>query len=137
LNFLSALILALGAQWFAAAHAQQPPTAAKPEPAIDVDARLIDELFACVEPALPRDWNRAWIIVTSVGSYDTYLAEFFVATSPADPKGKALLTPCGADEFGEFVRRLNAYLTAEQKKWRTARIQFTNEGKFEIKFDKP
>ena len=130
-----ALILALGMLLLAASHAQQPPAPTKPEAAIDVDPRLIEELFGCVAPGLPPEWNRAWIIVTSVGSYDTYLAEFFVATAPADAKGKPLPTPCGAQEFGDFVRHLNAYLTPAQKKWRTARIQFTREGKFEIKFD--
>ena len=135
--FLSAFILAVGTQWFGALNAQQPPTPAKSEPAIDMDAQLIDEIFACVAPGLTPEWNRAWIIITPVGSYDTYLAELFVATSPADAKGKPLPTPCGAPEFGEFVRRLNEYLTPAQKKWRTARIQFTPEGKFEIKFDRP
>ena len=131
------LAFLLGVQWFAASNAQQPPPPAKPEPAPEMDAQLIDEIFACVTPGLTPEWQRAWIIITPVGSYDVYLAELFVATSPADAKGKLLLTPCGAPEFGEFVRRLNEYLTPAQKKWRAARIQFTREGKFEIKFDKP
>jgi hypothetical protein len=136
-KFLSVLVFVLGAQWAAVLNAQQSPAPAKPEPAIEVDAQLIGEIFDCVKPGLTREWNRAWIVITPVGSYDIYLAELFVAASPSDRKGKPLPTPCEAPQFGEFVRRLNEYLTPAQKKWRSASIQFMRDGKFEIKFDKP
>jgi hypothetical protein len=136
-KFLLVPVFAFAAQWAAALNAQQPPAPAKPEPAIEVDAQLIGEIFDCVTPGLTPEWNRAWIRFTSVGSYDVYLAELYVANSPADTKGKPLETPCGPPEFGEFVRRLNEYLTPAQKKWPTATILFMREGRFEFKFDKP
>jgi hypothetical protein len=126
----------LGVHWIAALNAQEAPPA-KSEPVLEIDAQLVDDIFACLAPGLTPEWQRAWINITPVGSYDVYLAELFVATSPADARGKPLVVSCGAPEFGEFVRRLNEYLTPAQKKWRAARIEFTREGKFEIKFDKP
>jgi hypothetical protein len=134
MRFATAALFLPGSLWLAAANAQQPPA---PEPAIDVDAKLVEELFECVSPGLTPEWNRAWINFTSVGSYDVYLAELYVSNSAADTKGKLLETPCGPPQFGEFVRRLNEYLTPAQKKWPTARISFFREGRFEFKFDKP
>lgn len=125
----------LGMLTVGAAYGQQSPAPANPEPAIEAHPRLIEELFDCVRPELPRDWVRAWIVITSVGSYDTYLAELFFATTAADSKGKPLPTPCDAPHFSDLVRFLNTHLTPAQKKWHTARIQFARDGKFEIRFD--
>ena len=129
------MAVTLGMLAFGATYGQQPPAPTNSETAIEADPRLMEELFACVSPDLPRDWVRAWIVITSVGSYDTYLAELFFATTAADTKGKPLPTPCEPQHFSDFVRFLNAYLTPAQKKWRTARIQFARDGKFEIRFD--
>jgi hypothetical protein len=109
------------------------PAARSPE----VDPEVVEALFGCVAPGLPKDWARAWINITSVGSYDTFLAEFHVATAPEDRKGQPLDSACGASEMGTILQQLNRHLSAAQKKWPKARVTFMRDGKYEVHFDKP
>ena len=145
----AAILLCLLALAFSPASAQlklpaprpgestKPKAPAKPAAAPEVDPQVMEAIFSCVAPGLPKDWARAWINVTSIGSYDAYLAEFHVATTPEDRKGKPLESPCGPVEMGTHLRVLNRALTPEQKKWPKARILFTRDGKYEVNFDKP
>ena len=144
-----AILLCLLALAFAPASAQlklpapktgestKPRAPAKPEPAPEIDPQVMEAIFSCVAPGLPKDWARAWINVTSIGSYDAYLAEFFVATTLEDRKGQPLESPCGPIEMGTHLRVLNRSLAPAQQKWPKARIQFTRDGKYEVNFDKP
>lgn len=141
LNRVCVLALLLGLSGGALAQLKAPSgkphlgaPAAKPA---EVDADVIEGIFGCVAPALPKDWARAWINITSVGSYDTYLAEFFVATTPADRKGQPLDSACGPIEMGTHLRSLNRNLSEAQKKWPKARVTFMRDGKYEVHFDKP
>ena len=117
-----------------AVHAQE---AQKPEPA--PDSKIMQQIFNCIAEGLPQDWKKAWFVITETrrnadGSARRFRASFFVATSVTDRKGKPL-RPCGSEPVIEGVRALTDLLPEEQRRWTEATLSFTNDGKFEAKFD--
>ncbi len=115
----------------AAAKAKAKPAAAK------VDTKIIEQIFACLQPGLPQDWKKAWVVVTELASDGTtrkFEAQFFYATAMADDKGEPL-KPCDAEAVAKDVYRLNDSLKPEQRQWKAARLVITSEGDFELKYD--
>lgn len=104
------------------------------------DAKLIENIFACLSPGLPQDWKKAWVVVTDLvnaASKERKLeAKFYFATSPADVTGEELV-PCDAKEIAQRVYGLNALLPAERRDWKQATLVITSDGDFELKYDYP
>lgn len=134
------------------AHAQaglKPPEAgAKPKavakaprkPAKDEDnpgVQAVEKIFTCVAEGLPKDWRRAWIVVTELsadGRERNFEGEFHYSldASGADP---VALVPCNARQVAEGVYALNDFLEQEKRQWKVATLVFTSDGKFELKYD--
>ena len=45
------------------------------------------------------------------------------------------LAPCDAKEVAQDVYKLNDFLEYDKRQWKVATLIFTNDGKFEIKYD--
>jgi hypothetical protein len=110
---------------------------AKKPAAAQVDTQVIGQILACLQPGLPEDWKKAWVVVTELdsdGRTRKFEAQFFYATSMADERGEPL-KPCDAEAVAMDVYRLNDGLKPEQRQWKVARLVITSEGDFELKYD--
>jgi len=124
MRFLLAVLAA--AVLCAPAHAQQQP-----------DPKTIQEIFDCLAVGLPKDWKKAWVVVSDLGEAGKerkYEGKFYYATSPADDAGTPLVT-CSAQQVANSVLTLSAALPADQRRWKQARLTFTSEGKFDLHYD--
>jgi hypothetical protein len=143
------LALLLAALCAPAVHAQDaqnpaaPPAAEapkpKPKPGDPADPQIIEKMFNCLAPGLPKNWKKAWIVVNEIsrdeaGTSRNFEANFFFATSIKDSKGKKL-TPCGADPVLEGVGALNDYLPENQRRWTGVTFTFASDGKFDATYD--
>lgn len=118
-----------------AEEAQKPP----PGPGQEPDPEILEKLLDCLGVSLPQDWKKTWFVVEEIerndsGSERRFKANFFVATSLKDRKGRPL-TPCGVRPVLDGVGALNAYLPEGQRRWTGATFSFTSEGKFEATYD--
>ena len=148
--FLFACAFALGA--IAQGTGLKPPatsapskSAAKPAPdkkpaAEEEDnpgVKAVEKIFGCVAEGLPKEWRRAWIVVTELSGDDkerNFEGKFFYSLDDAGAKPVALV-PCNAREVAQGVYALNDYLEFEKRRWKVATLVFTTDGKFEIKYD--
>ena len=113
---------------------------AKPKPAVEeqnAGVNAVERIFVCVADGLPKEWKRAWVVVTDLDQGDKerkFEGKFLYS---ADPTGKdpQPLKPCDAREVAEGVYKLNDFLEYEKRQWKTATLIFTSDGKFEIKYD--
>ncbi|MGH8674307.1 MAG: hypothetical protein ACREVG_08360 [Burkholderiales bacterium] len=146
------LLLAVAASLAAGVHAQTAtkPVADKPasksaaksaqKPAAEEDnpgVRAVERIFGCVADGLPKEWRRAWVIVTELSGDDkerSFEGKFFYSVDAAGAKPVALV-PCNAREVAENVYKLNDFLEYEKRSWKVATLIFTSDGKFEIKYD--
>lgn len=104
---------------------------AQPDPAV------IERMFGCLAPGLPKDWKRTWVTVTAEtpGAVPgKFQIRTLYATDMADKSGQAL-KPCGWDPFVEGFLELNQGLAEDRRAWKTARLTITSEGKFELTYD--
>ena len=101
------------------------------------DPKAIQQIFDCLAVGLPKDWKKAWVVMTEVvdtGKQRRIEGKFFYATSASDNEGRPLST-CGAAQVAQGVNALNAALAPEQRRWKQARLTFTSEGKFDLHYD--
>lgn len=148
---LQRILVALFASAFAlSAHAQLKPPApgAKPKAAAKAPQKTakdednpgeqaVEKIFVCVAEGLPKDWRRAWIVVTEL-SGDARERNFegkFHYSLDAAGANPAALVPCNARQVAEGVYALNDYLEPEKRQWKVATLVFTSDGKFELKYD--
>ena len=117
------------------------PAAAAPQKPAAGDAnageKAVEEVFNCVAAGLPKDWRRAWVIVTELAGDDKERRfegkfEYSLDSSGKDPKP---LAPCDAREVAQGVYKLNDFLEPDKRKWKVATLIFNSDGKFEIKYD--
>lgn len=125
---LAALLVAV------AAHAQDRPR--QPDP------KALQSIFSCMAAGLPKDWNKAWVVVRELGNSageGKFQAEFRYTTSPKDVSGQPL-HPCDSRRVAREVYGLNHYLSAEQQNWRSARLTFTRRAdgaSYQLEYDYP
>jgi hypothetical protein len=123
---LAAALAAASALIAVPAPAQQQP-----------DPKLIQEVFDCLAVGLPKDWKKAWVVVSDLGEAGKerkYEGKFFYATSAADKAGKPLV-PCSAQQAAKSVIALNERLPEDKRRWKQARLTYTSEGKFDLYYD--
>lgn len=124
--FVAFLFAVLG---LPAAIAQQP---GQPDP------KELEEIFACMASGLPPNWKKTWVVVTEISNASgtrNFEAKFFFATSASDNTGRPL-RPCNERQVAESVYALNKYLpTFDQRQWKSARLQFGDDGSFNISYD--
>lgn len=111
------------------APAQQQPGA--PDPAV------IERVFGCLAPNLPKEWKKTWVVVTAVKPGDVtggFEAKTFYALSATDQSGQPL-KPCGWEPIVEGIYELNQSLAEDRRAWKSARLTITSEGKFELTYD--
>ena len=147
-HILAALLVASLA---AGVHAQtlNNPAAAKPAPKPAAKSpqrpttqdnpgvKAVEKIFACVAEGLPEGWRRAWVIVTELSGDEkerTFEGKFHYSLDAAGANPAALV-PCNAREVAERVHALNDFLEPEKRQWKVATLNFTSDGKFEIKYD--
>ncbi len=121
-----ALALMAAALLAAPAHAQQ-----------QADAKTVQEIFDCLAVGLPKDWRKAWVVVSDLGEAGKdrrYEGKFHYATSAADKVGKPLLT-CDAQQIAKGVIALNASLPPDKRRWKEARLTYSSDGKFDLYYD--
>jgi hypothetical protein len=120
-----------------------PATSTKSKPATKAaeednpGVKAVEKIFGCVAEGLPKDWRRAWVVVTELSGDDkerNFEGKFFYSLDDAGAKPVALV-PCNAREVAQGVYALNDYLEVEKRKWKVATLVFTADGKFEIKYD--
>jgi hypothetical protein len=119
----------------AAAEAQPKPAAPAEEENLGVKA--VEKIFTCVAQGLPKEWRRAWVVVTELTGGDKerkFEGKFFYSLDDAGAKPVALV-PCDPRTVAEGVYRLNDFLEPEKRQWKIATLSFTSDGKFEIKYD--
>ena len=107
-------------------HAQKQP-----------DPKAIQQIFDCLAVGLPKDWNKAWVVVTEIadsGKERRFESQSFYADSSGAMAGTPLAT-CGAEVVAKGVIALSADLPAEQRRWKEARLTYTREGKFDLSYD--
>ena len=152
-NMLRLIAAACAASLVAIAQAQTTPPKAegsglKPKPAAGADKRTapqednpgvkaVEKIFGCVAKGLPKEWRRAWVVVTELSGNDKerkFEGKFLysVEATGANPQP---LVPCDARQVGEGVYSLNEFLEYEKRQWKVATLIFTSDGKFEIKYD--
>jgi hypothetical protein len=117
----------------------RPPAAKAASPASPADepADAIDRIFACVAQGLPEGWRRAWVTVTELSTKgDERVLEGHFQVS-LEPRGDQRwdFVPCNARAVAEDVYHLNAYLSPEKRHWKIATLLFTNDGKYELRYE--
>jgi len=118
----------------------KPAAKAAKKPAADEDnpgVKAVEKIFGCVAEGLPKEWRRAWVVVTELSGDDkerNFEGKFFYSLDDAGTKPVALV-PCNAREVAQGVYSLNDYLEYEKRNWKIATLLFTSDGKFEIKYD--
>ncbi|HTN27161.1 MAG TPA: hypothetical protein VL180_05200 [Burkholderiales bacterium] len=116
-----------------AAGAQKKPAAEE----ANAGVKAVEKIFSCVADGLPKEWRRAWVVVTELEQGDKerkFEGQFFYSLDDAG-KTPVVLKPCDAREVAEGVYKLNDFLEYEKRQWKTATLIFTSDGKFEIKYD--
>jgi hypothetical protein len=101
------------------------------------DPKAIQAIYDCLAAGLPKDWQRAWVVVTEIadtGKARRFESQSFYAESSSAVAGKPLKT-CGAETVAKGVIALGAELPAEQRRWKEARLTFTSDGKFNLNYD--
>ena len=109
------------------------PTHAQKQP----DPKAIQQIFDCLAVGLPKDWKKAWVVVTELadtGKERRFESQSFYADSSGAMAGKPLAT-CGAEVVARGVIALSADLPAEQRRWKQARLTYFSEGKFDLAYD--
>jgi hypothetical protein len=124
--------------------AQKPPAGEAAKPRVSAqqqpgppDPAVIERMFGCLAPGLPKDWKKAWVTVTAEAPGEVpgkFQISTFYATDMADKSGQAL-KPCGWDPFVEGFFELNQSLAEDRRAWKTARLTINSEGKFELTYD--
>lgn len=115
-------------------------TPQKPGAAAEADSpgvKAVEKIFSCVAEGLPKEWRRAWVVVTELSGDDTerkFEGKFFYSLDDAGAK-PVTLAPCDARAVAEGVYKLNDFLEYEKRQWKVATLIFTSDGKFEIKYD--
>ena len=117
----------------------KPAAGAESKPAADPKAEelAVEKIFGCMAEGLPKEWRRAWVVVTELSGDDkerNFEGKFFYSLDDAGAKPVALV-PCNAREVAQGVYALNDYLEFEKRKWKVATLIYTVDGKFEIKYD--
>ena len=115
--------------------------AGQKKPAADEEdnpgVKAVEKIFVCLAKGLPKEWRRAWVVVTELSGDDrerNFEGKFFYSLDDAGAKPVALV-PCNAREVAQGVYALNDYLEVEKRRWKVATLVFTTDGKFEIKYD--
>ena len=118
----------------------KPAAAAQKKPAAEEEnagVKAIEKIFGCVAEGLPKEWRRAWVVVTELQQGDKerkFEGQFFYSLDDAG-KQPLVLKPCDAREVAEGVYKLNDFLEYDKRQWKTATLIFMSDGKFEIKYD--
>ena len=118
----------------------KPSAAAPQKPAAEetnAGEKAVEEIFGCIAAGLPKEWRRAWVVVTELGSGEKERKfegkfEYSLDDAGKDPKP---LAPCNAREVAENVYKLNDFLEPEKRQWKVATLTFTSDVKFEINYD--
>jgi hypothetical protein len=122
----------------AAKPAEKKPPEKKPAAEEDnPGVKAVEKIFGCMAEGLPKEWRRAWVVVTELSGDDkerSFEGKFFYSLDDAGAKPVALV-PCNAREVAQDVYALNDYLEFEKRRWKVATLIFTIDGKFEIKYD--
>jgi len=97
----------------------------------------VEAIFACVAQGLPDGWQRAWVIVTELSESAkgrTFEARYQVSLEGAG-ESRWNFVPCNARDVAERVYGLNDFLEPGKRQWKVATLLFTQDGKFELKYD--
>jgi len=96
-----------------------------------LDAKAVEQIFSCLAPGLPQDWKRTWVTITA----DPAVAAKFYFTTSFREEDAEEFVPCNAQEITRRIVNLNGGLSAEQRRWKSARLMIDSEGEFELKYD--
>ena len=123
-------------------------TGLKPKPAAEAPKKpapeeenagekAVEKIFICIADGLPKEWRRAWVIVTELegGDKERKFEGKFLYSLDASGTNPQQLKPCDAKEVAQGVYQLNNFLEYDKRQWKVATLIFTSEGKFEIKYD--
>ena len=151
--WLRSLIASLACAIALAANAQvktdRPAgTGLKPKPAAEAPKKpapeqenagekAVEKIFGCVAAGLPKEWRRAWVVVTELagGDKERKFEGKFLYSLDASGTNPQPLVPCDAREVAQDVYKLNDFLEYDKRQWKVATLIFTSDGKFEIKYD--
>jgi hypothetical protein len=124
--------------------AQKPPAAEAAKPRVSAqqqpgppDPAVIERVFGCLAPNLPKEWKKTWVVVTAVNPGEVegrFEVKTFYALSATDQAGLPL-KPCGWEPIVEGFYELNQNLAEDRRAWKSARLTITSEGKFELTYD--
>jgi len=98
---------------------------------------VIERVFGCLAPGLPKDWKKTWVTITAETPGEVrgkFQISTFYATDMADKSGLPL-KPCGWEPIVEGFYALNQNLAEDRRAWKSARLTINSEGKFELTYD--
>jgi len=120
-----------------AAATQKKPAAKASAEEESAGVKAVERIYACMAQGLPKDWGRAWVVVTELAGDSkerSFEGKFFYSLDRAGSKPLPL-TPCDAQDVAQRVYALNEFLDYEKRQWKAATLVFTSDGKFELKYD--
>lgn len=104
----------------------------------EIDPKRIEAIFECLAAGLPQDWKRAWVRIdelSNTGGEREFDAKYLFTREGGPAAGEPLRT-CDAAQVARGVYELNEYLPGfEERQWKSVTVEFSREGKFEIKYD--
>ena len=113
-----------------------PAPALSPLAAPKLDAKLVENIFACLAPGLPQDWKKTWVVVTGLdeAAGRRYETKFYYSNSFGDDDGDQFV-PCNSQEVTRRITGLSDTLPPDRRNWKTAKLVIDNEGDYELKYD--
>lgn len=134
-RMLAALLAAACLALPGALHAQTKPKAEKP---VAPDEKVLQEVFTAFGGGLPKEWQRAWVVVSEVrdkGGERIFDVKCLYREAGGKPEDKVIPT-CDRRKVFENVWSLNKNIPAgEKRRWKTATLEFMADGKFALKYE--
>ena len=103
----------------------------------EANIKAVEKIFQCVAEGLPPGWRQVRVVITemSSGGKERSFEGKFEYSTESDWAKPVPLKPCDSREVAQGVYGLNEFLAPEKRAWKVATLTFTDEGKFEIKYD--
>ncbi len=110
---------------------------ARAQQANEAETRIVGEIAKCLLAGLPKDWQRAHVIVDldapgAAGGGVRYLFSRVLTQDKLEP-----FTPCDEREPAKALVELRRIQPPARSGWQSARFVLNRDGKFDLTYDYP